>query len=351
MRRLMALFLLLAVPVLYLGWRYTDSGAAPLDSQGWRDRFLVCSPDRDNMRSLLTEATQLCLLDVMKDSVDADRLFEMQDGLGLAIVDAPGLATVCHTPGHRAGRYAFEKQQDIAAMILGNRSAVCAYAIGHGILDGFADTRPDDTLFRAATTACESIDMSGRSKEDTAQVLGLCADGIGHAAWSSTRDPVAAALRCGFLTVEINQSACGEGVIMQIYEPAGSEPTGEVAKAATELPSFCENWPGNATTRLGCYSGAGYIYSRPAWAFAYGKTTSLTEPFSGSDRTKLRALVLDAVLHCRAHPTPEGVSRCLWSLAQQTPAVVYLDRSLVDEVCVEYGEWAEKCRTFRPVVD
>ena len=348
-RPVAALLLALVVPALYLGWRSVDSGSAPADAQGWRDRFLACHSDREDVAALRTEATKLCILDTMKDSVDAGMLLEMQDGLGLAIAESPGISTVCHTPGHQAGRYAFEKAGEVTSLILENRSAICFYAVGHGVLDGFADAKPDDRAFRAAAKACEAIDMSGRSKEDTAQVLGLCADGIGHASWSSTRDPVAAALRCGFLSVEINQSACGEGVIMQIYEPAGSAPTGDVSQAAAELPSFCENWPGNATTRLGCYSGAGYIYSRPAWAFAHNRAVSLTEPFAGPEREELKTLVLGAVEDCRAHPSAEGVSRCLWSLAQQTPPAVYLDRVLLDEVCSQYGEWAEKCRTFRQV--
>jgi hypothetical protein len=349
MRRPVALLLLaLLLPAAYFAWRRTDN-PTPLSSAGWKDRFLACHRDPSDLQSLRTEATNLCILEVMKDAVDAENLLEMQDGLALATSENPGLGTICHTPGHQAGQYAYAKTKDISSLILGNRSAVCFYAIGHGVLDGFAADGPDDDAFRAASRACESIDMSGRSPEDTAQVLGLCADGIGHASWSSTKDPVAAALRCGFLTVEINQSACGEGVIMQIYEPAGSEPSGDVSRAAAELPSFCANWPGNTTTRLGCYSGAGYIYSRPAWAFSHNRASSLTEAFTGEERRQLRDLVLGAVDNCRAHPDQEGVSRCLWSLAQQTPPAVYLDRSLVDEVCAQYGEWAEKCRTFRPV--
>jgi hypothetical protein len=351
MRRPVALLLLaLLLPAAYLGWRRADN-PTQLTAAGWQERFLTCHRDPSDLQSLRAGVTSLCVLQVMKDAVDTDNLLEMQDGLALATTTNPALGNICHTPGHQAGQYAYAKTKDISALILGNRSAICFYAIGHGVLDGFAAAGPDDSEFRAAARACESIDMSGRSTESTSQVLGLCADGIGHAAWSSTKDPVAAALRCGFLTVEINQSACGEGVIMQIYEPAGSEASGDIYRASVELPSFCANWPGNAATRLGCYSGAGYIYSRPAWAFSHNRARSLTEAFTGDERRQLRTLVLSAVDNCRAHPAQEGVSRCLWSLAQQTPPAVYLDRPLLEEVCAQYGEWAEKCRTFRSAPD
>jgi len=326
----------------------TFSGpAAPSTVEGWSDRFETCSGDRDDVMFLMTEPGQSCLLDAMKLGVDSGDLTMVQEGLSLAIERNPNIYMACHTPGHKAGQYAFAKYRDIAELILLNKEDSCQYAFGHGILDGFALSLPDDAEFKRAAEACESIDMTGHSPEETGVVLGLCADGLGHAAWTSTNDPVGAALRCGFLSKEENQKFCGEGVIMQIYEPAGTAPSGDVSKAAAELPNFCANWPGNDATAKGCHSGAGYVYTRPAWALYYTVSTGSSSRLTGESREKMRKLLLAAVDSCNRHSSPAGVSSCLESMAQQTPPVVFLDDSLVDEVCPSYQEWEDKCRNFR----
>lgn len=345
--------LLIALPllgVLSAGLVYTKTAskvAVPSTTEGWSERFQQCAGERDDAMFLMTEPGQTCLLEAMKSGVDAGDLTLVQEGLSLSIDRNPNIYMACHTPGHKAGQYAFDKSRDIAELILQNKEDSCQYAFGHGILDGFALSKPDDAEFKRAAQACESIDMTGRSPEETGVVLGLCADGLGHAAWTSTNDPVGAALRCGFLTKEENQKFCGEGVIMQIYEPAGTAPSGDVSKAASELPNFCANWPGNDATSKGCHSGAGYVYTRPAWALYYTVSTGSSSRLTGENREKMRKLLLVAADSCKRHDSATGVSACLESMAQQTPPVVFLDDTLVDEVCPAYQEWEDKCRNFR----
>lgn len=348
-RALLLLLPLIGLVVTFVATQFSgfSSPNVPSSVQGWAESFEKCSGDRDDAVFLLTEAGQDCIYSVMKNGVDTGDLTLVQEGLSLAIQRTPSIYMACHTPGHQAGQYAFKKSGDIAELILANKEDSCQYAFGHGILDGFALSRPDDATFKAAAAACESIDMTGHSAEETSLVLGLCADGLGHAAWTSTNDPVAAAVRCGFLSREENQKFCGEGIIMQIYEPAGTAPSGDVSKAAGELPAFCANWAGKPATSQGCHSGAGYVYSRPAWALYYTVAPGASTRLTGEGREKMKKLLVQAAESCKQHLSSAGVSSCLESLAQQTPPVVFLDDSLVDEVCPTYQEWEEKCRTFR----
>jgi hypothetical protein len=349
-RRILLLLLpLLGLLLTAVVLRVAGPGGKELPStiEGWAESFENCAGDRTDAVFLMTEVGQSCIYQVMQDGIDAGDLTMIQEGLSLAIEKNPNIYMACHTPGHKAGQYAFAKSGDIVELILSNREDSCQYAFGHGILDGFALAKPDDATFKSAAAACERIDMSGHSNEERALVLGLCADGLGHAAWTSTLDPVAAAVRCGFLALEENQKFCGEGVIMQIYEPAGTAPSGDVSKAAGELPAFCANWPGKPATTKGCHSGAGYVYSRPAWALYYTVATGSTSRLTGENRERMRKLLLEASDSCKRHLSDSGVSDCLESLAQQTPPVVFLDDSLVDEVCPTYQGWEDKCRNFR----
>lgn len=315
--------------------------------QAWRDRFVACANGDMVERTLIAAEVQTCILGVMLDSVEAGDVMGMQRALAAQIQLTPDLYAACHTVGHKAGQAAFAASNDIAALIVENRTSTCQYAIGHGVLDGFALASPSDAEFRAAAEACVTL----RDGEEEAQkAFKLCSDGLGHAAWTSTKDPVQAVLRCRMIADETGQELCGEGVIMQIYEPAGTAPSADLSRAAQDLPALCSNWPDTGPTRKGCYAGAGYIYTREAWTLHYARNTDGAAELNTEQRQRMQESMLDAAANCRNHPEPEGVSHCLFSMSQQIPPSIFVDDALADTICSALGEWRQRCLDFRFVI-
>ena len=316
-------------------------------SASWRDRFVGCAAGNMTERNLISKEVQDCLLAVMLDSVERDQVMEMQRDLSAQIQQTPDLYAACHTVGHQAGQAAYAAKKDIAALITQNGTTTCQYAIGHGVLDGFAKTAPTDAQFQAAATACTAL---GKGDQEALKAFRLCSDGLGHAAWTSTLEPLQAVLRCRMLKDEESRALCGEGIIMQIYEPAGAEPSSNIASAAKELITLCSNWPDQGSSKMGCFSGAGYIYTREAWKLHYERNNDGASELSSAQQGEMQALLLDATEKCRAHTEPDGVTRCLFSISQQIPPSVFVEDSLADTICAALGEWRQRCLDFRFII-
>jgi hypothetical protein len=319
----------------------------PSSSASWRDRIVDCADGDMTERNLIGKEVQDCLLAVMLDSVERDQVMAMQSDLAAQIQQSPDLYAACHTVGHKAGQAAFAAKNDIAALISQNRTTTCQYAIGHGVLDGFALTSPTDVQFQAAADACTAL----RDGEEEAQkAFKLCSDGLGHAAWTSTLEPIQAVLRCRMLEDTTSQELCGEGVIMQIYEPAGTEPSADIALASKELPVLCTNWPDQGATKMGCFSGAGYIYTREAWTLHYSRNSDGVSELNPEQRRQMQTYMTQAADKCRAHPETDGVSRCLFSMSQQIPPSIFVEDQLANAICDALGEWRQRCLDFRFII-
>lgn len=308
-----------------------------------REQLHACGNGVMTAQVLGSDEYQGCLYALMTHAADTGQLAELQDALSAELEQTPALANHCHDTGHRAGEYAFKLNPDIYTQLMDNSRVTCAYAIGHGLLDGFARSDPDRADFAAAATACNEWEDDRDS-----HVGGFCADGLGHAAWDVTNDLDAAVERCALLEHGHNQKACGEGIIMQIYQPAGFLAENELKGDLDTLPELCSSWPtpaGSEEVKVGCFTGAGYIYTRAAWtlAVAWSRDTDRAPLDSGIAR-QLRDALADAADRCGRHAQDEGELPCLRSVAWQIPEQVYDHPDLLSEVCALLGEHETTCR-------
>lgn len=312
--------------------------------QEWQDAFIACGNGVMTDAVLSTPEAEECIYEVMTSSADVNQLVEMQEALSAQILLTPPLFNACHNAGHNAGQYAYALSGDIADLLLTNTSTTCQYGVGHGLLDGFAKSEPSDEEYQAAADAC--VELLRRNHHDS---FAFCTDGLGHAAWASTKDIDRAVARCAMISESEGRAACAEGIIMQVYEPAGFLPSEDIAKAPEQLPSMCAAWPSSdPDLRAGCDSGAGYIYTRPAWVReAAWRNENSDGSISGEDAKGMLEDMKWAAKMCRQHEKGAGRNFCLKSLSQQTPHSVYTNETLLRQVCDTQGQWANRCFTWK----
>lgn len=337
----LALGLVLAVNS---GFRSVPS-AAPSDSTlevEWKQRFTECTGGRLTPALAYSEPVRECVYEVLTDAVDAGELVSVQRALHAQIESDPLFFYSCHQAGHRAGEYAFEQRGDVPAL-LEQTSDTCLFAVGHGVLDGFALTSPSDESFVAAAESCLSVldDPAGTRRM-------LCLDGMGHVAWSSTRDFPEAASRCELIPDGRGQTACMEGVLMQIFEPAALEPELPLTVAPVVIPGLCRSLASSdRDIHVGCHRGAGYVYTR-AVRTAASDWESTAAPGARLSRSAGREIV-DAMLvaadWCSAHRDADAVDACMGSASMQTPDVLLTNPVLLREGCAPHTnpEWKSLC--------
>ena len=302
------------------------------------DTMLGCSKGVYTLELMRSNEVKKCVLDIMKSAGKALQIVELNEAIEYAIEQQPVFFEVCHDLGHPAGRYAYTIYPNVYELlqIIGS---TCQYAIGHGVLDGFADTKPNELSYMRAVDVCMSIENPLTSS--------FCADGLGHVAWASTEDLAGAARRCAYINKQNLEEACVEGILMQIYEPAGFAPSRDITNAVKEIPSMCANWPqmdriGNVT---GCYKGAGYIFSRDLAknSKAWDISQAMTEPLYQSVLESIDY----AIQGCNLLVGERAVDACYFSLSQQYPSVIHYNKQVEDKACIPLGVWEERCRTWK----
>lgn len=333
-----------AVGALVVTQAPTEVVAEKKTVQQWQDAFVACGNGVMTDRVLTTPEAEECIYQVMTASADVGQLVEMQEALSAQILLTPPLFNACHNAGHNAGQYAFELSGDIAALLLENTSTTCQYGVGHGLLDGFAKSNPTDQQYQEAADAC--VKLLDLNHHDS---FAFCTDGLGHAAWASTKNIDQAVARCALISEPEGRAACGEGIIMQIYEPAGFLPSEDIASAPEQLPEMCANWPStDPDLRSGCDSGGGYIYTRPAWRReAAWRNEHGSEKLSGEAAEGMLQDMKWAARMCRKHEQGAGINFCLKSLSQQTPHSVYSNKDVLEKVCRLQGDWETRCATWK----
>ena len=313
------------------------------DSAFWEQQLLACSNGILTAAVLLTDTSGACLLAVMKSAVDVQAVSPLQQAMDRLERRSPAWFAACHGPGHKAGRYFYEQSPDITARLADIDSSTCAYSIGHGVLDGFAASSPTREAFQMAAGECSRLDDASHA------VHALCADGLGHVAWAATKSFAEAPYLCSLFGNELRQESCGEGIVMQVFEPAGFLPSMDAAGAPGTLPAICEKWDtASLSVQRGCYHGAGYVYSRPAWVLdAQWTARNGLDPLDKLATAQLANLMRTAAGQCRDHPTDAGIDACLFSLSQQTPRIAYLSPAATAAACAPLDRWTARCKSWR----
>lgn len=329
-----------ALPLLGLGL-YAKSKSAAAEkrtSTEYAKAMLGCAKGVYTLDLMRSNEVQKCILGIMKDAGETLQVVELNEGIAYAIDELPMFFDVCHDLGHPAGRHIYSKYPDIVEL-LQSTGSTCQYAIGHGILDGFASTKPDEVDYMRVVEACMGIENPVTSS--------FCADGLGHVAWSSTEDLTSAARRCAYITKQNMEEACVEGILMQIYEPAGFAPSRDMASALRDIPTMCANWPmkSRAGSVAGCHKGAGYIFTRNL--VKNSRLWETSSVMTGQLRENILENIEYALRGCGLLTGENAVSTCHYSLSQQYPSVIHYDKQIQDSACLPLGEWEERCRNWK----
>lgn len=317
---------------------------SPATSADIREALLVCDPDLSPEKPSVTEREQACMIEVMYEFYRRGFNDELWEALRLQSQDVPDFYYPCHDMLHRVGERALAEFKDMADLILSNNSDVCGTAFIMGGVDAFGAQEPTVEEFRRVAQACEAMSGPGFAS----RLRGMCEHSLGHAAWKSTLEIPLAAARCGLLVTENGQVNCGDGVIMQIYQPANGEATRALERARYEMEDVCTEWPDIGATRRGCYAGAGYIYSRPLFTYesvVRGQAAG-TRTLTVEQRDRLRELAFDVVDLCESHSWEEGVDACLERASQDIPGAIYWDEELTEELCSRFGRHQDRCIVY-----
>lgn len=324
-----ALLALIPEPVLVAG----------TSSESWEVELSACMAPGPALAVSDSEAKE-CALGVMRRAVDGNQVAQILTATTRVLDRLPNFLPVCHYAGHQAGQYAFSKYNDPGFLLRLADSTACAYALGHGILDGFALESPSIEEFAEVIDVCESFQAS------RGDLFTACADGAGHAAWTSTQDFSRAFGRCDSFSSAGARSLCAEGVVMQVYEPAGLEASRPVGQAPLDLPRVCASETTSQEASLGCASGAGYVYSRPWWALdARLSSGALQSDFV--DSSEFGTIAREVARYCSEHPGPLAAA-CARGAVSQLPPSARSSALLTNEVCAPLLELAPYCASPGP---
>lgn len=341
-RRLVPLLLLVVLAGAALAVPMLIKPSKSASAEEIRAAFVACAPGFSKENPVVDDNKRLCMADVMYSYFAAGANNELWEAIRVQEQDTPYFYFACHSVLHKVGESAYKEFKDMASLVLDNNSDVCGTAFIMGGLDAFGADNPSPEEFKRVADACAAMDGPGFA----VRLRGMCEHSMGHVAWKSTKEVTKAAERCALVGTDAGQLACGDGVVMQIYQPVNDDPSRPIEVGFDELDSLCGSWPDLAKTRGGCYGGAGYIYTRPLFLYdaKIRNENGSSNELKPEQRQELRKLAMFAVDKCKAHTWAEGVDKCLRRAAWALPGTVYWDPTLIAEVCARFENYKDQCQ-------
>ena len=346
MRRRFALIAVLTIAAAFAGVVFPHVGQrTSFTPDQIRAAFLRCSPGFSREHPTIPENDRGCMVDVMFSFYEQGYNTELWEAIRIQEHETPYFYYPCHHVLHRVGERAYARYQDMVSLVRDNNSDVCGTAFVMGGLDAFGADQPTLEDFTAVVRACEAMSGEGFA----IRLRGMCEHSTGHAAWKSTLDVSAAAERCATPQSEAGQIACGDGVVMQVYEPANGTATIPLEEAYDGLEQFCSEWPDLESTRFGCYAGAGYIYARNLYTYDMKVRSESAQEgvLSPEYRAGLLERAMFVIEKCESHSWAPGVDKCLRRAAGVVPGTVFWDPSLVQEICQHYRQYKDACLVYQ----
>jgi len=194
-----------------------------------------------------------CMETYLADRIGEEGIASADAELDVFLTTYPEYNGDCHRAGHAAGEKSFTGIESLITALESLEHDVCESALLHGVIDGWALTEESGPEWDRAVEACESARERWPRRTDEHDVLGRCADGLGHAAYVMTGSPAI----CAAFTTYQGQRECGGGVVMQFYLPVRL-PEGHTRPSYADLVDLCLEWPADVVTADGCYHGIGY---------------------------------------------------------------------------------------------
>ncbi len=245
------------------------------DVSQWKERIQTCIPVNETQDAYSDKAVERCLLEVFTTAAVKLETQALATALSELIVVHPLLGLPCHAPAHIIGETVLKAAGgDIVQALATHDHPSCEAGFIHGMIDAFAAKDPSPAEFARLVAACEA-------SADT-NMLHYCTHGIGHAAWIVTNDGPESSRYCALLRTPEGRAQCGEGVMMDMYEPATNQfPTRDSMKAPEEMPMVCANWaePELPGMLEGCAHGAAFVFSKRALERIYVWAHKIPYPY------------------------------------------------------------------------
>ena len=196
----------------------------------WESRIAVCP-----FPEVFDRQTGLgCLGTAWVDAYRAGDLAGFYSDLKLAVAMRPELLMDCHNAGHAAGKHLLLGVGGVGVI----RTAMevqdpCATGMLHGATDAFG------AIPRSLQDVALVAEVCMLNRTDLGD---SCAEGLGHAAWVSTRqDPAESARWCLLLSDESSLRWCAAGVAMQSLKipVGGGKSDVDPAESRVVIPAMC----------------------------------------------------------------------------------------------------------------
>jgi hypothetical protein len=349
---LLSLFLLLTSVGVILVTKHSQNiqGDAVVSDTQFVSELTKCSNNRWDFNTLKNSDVFACQDNVLRKYVNSGNMADLDIGLNKISKNNPTFWLPCHDLLHKAGESQVTNL-DKGIMLLGNISqATCQGGLVHGVLDGIAGLRLDKNDFEKISRACNNYNKHSDSRE-AGRLVNYCADGAGHAAWSTGKNLEQAVSYCDTMIDRWQSSICAEGIIMQMFEPANDVATYTLDYGYANLYKICSTWPSELADKpslAGCHKGAAYVYTRLSRKLDLelnNKNPDLSKPLADSEKQDLYDSLMFAKNQCDKHTTSEGVSLCYEGISWQIPVMFFLAEDHLNKYCDLLNEHAQTCKT------
>lgn len=214
----------------------------------------------------------------------------------------------------------------------------CVYGAMHGLLDGFALYATTLDEFATVAEICQSL---------SAEIVGGCTDGMGHAAWDVYGDFAMTAQACATLADVQLRYSCDTGVLMRRYERNNrltGTSTAEYKEFTAQLRQDCADWerlspridePGGSGA--GCWAAAQYMLWEP---ISYLVRDYPEERWRGVENFDE---LLDEVYRTCASFGPVGEQLCRREDGNHIAAVVNYQPADFAPVCAKMRDRVQEC--------
>lgn len=309
----------------------------------WRTEIVKCMPAESTMVSFGSDTVERCLYEVYLSSANLLEWQAMGEALREEITRNPLLGGPCHRPAHLAGEAFLNSAGGSIrrALSLFDRDT-CENGLTHGVIEAWAETGPDDNDAWDIVTGCQAY-----SNETTKS---FCAHGIGHAAFNVKKDPVEAAKWCAYLDGANLVQECGQGVLMNTYEPTlKTKFHRNPFDAPKEMKDICERWPSKDTPgmAIGCAHGAAFVFSKIGLKDVRVLTQNVPYPFPVFEDKMLAQITTAMQRSVKACETlNELADSCITYLAlniPNNPDPILANPQVREAVCKPLGKHKVAC--------
>lgn len=253
----------------------------------------------------------LCYKQIVEEEIRKQGIrpfMEALEGIYLASDDAEsGGITRCHDLAHAIGQVGAIAAEDPNQAVL-SCTSLCTSGCYHGVVEGY--------LAKGENLEVKLPSLCGSAKENLSDgELGACYHGLGHGTATISGYDLYEALSLCDKVSEEGRRDCGQGVIMELYEPSSFDHA--LLEFPPDIPAFCNTLWG--------------VYAEVCHA-----TAGLHEYARSRDREK-------AVATCAAVPK-ELQDGCMSGLGQNIYFYEQGEATRIIDFCRKAGErWTGPC--------